>query len=180
MLHYPIALPADYRMATIRDRIATRAAAFDAWPGLGWKAFLVRERGVAGATDNQYAPLYCWPDAAAAAGFLIGPFFAGVCEAFGRPAVHTSLLVRRQESAGAGKPRWATVETHPAAAGAPQPPSGDDVDAAALHSAWVSLDTTRWTWTTHLLWTGDAPPPQRGRATRYELAHFSCPGTGSA
>jgi hypothetical protein len=46
---YEIALPADYEMRIIRDRVATRGSSFDEFPGLGVKVFLIRERGRHGA-----------------------------------------------------------------------------------------------------------------------------------
>jgi Domain of unknown function (DUF4865) len=39
-MQYEISLPADYDMGIIRDRVATRGATFDDYPGLGLKAFL--------------------------------------------------------------------------------------------------------------------------------------------
>lgn len=44
-MEYEITLPADYDMEIIRNRIATRGHLMDAYPGLGLKAYLVRERG---------------------------------------------------------------------------------------------------------------------------------------
>ncbi len=47
-------------MGVIRERVATRGAAMDAFPGLGLKAYGIRERGVRGARVNEYAPFYLW------------------------------------------------------------------------------------------------------------------------
>ncbi|GGO10638.1 hypothetical protein GCM10010116_21330 [Microbispora rosea subsp. aerata] len=38
--------------------MATRGHALDDRAGLGLKAYLIRERGVAGSPVNQYAPFY--------------------------------------------------------------------------------------------------------------------------
>lgn len=57
-MQYAIALPADYDLGVIRQRVATRGAAMDAFPGLGLKAYGIRERGVRGARVNEYAPFY--------------------------------------------------------------------------------------------------------------------------
>jgi len=86
---YRIALPADYDMAVIRERVATRGPSFDSFPGLGLKCFLIREKGKYGAHGNQYAPVYLWPQVDTMWGFLAGPAFAGIKEAFGVPPVET-------------------------------------------------------------------------------------------
>jgi hypothetical protein len=89
-MQYEITLPADYDMQIIRDRVATTGHLLDAYPGLGLKVFLIRERGVDGSTANQYAPFYLWADAAGAASFLwSGAGFTAILRDFGRPVVQT-------------------------------------------------------------------------------------------
>lgn len=177
MLQYAFALPADYPMRTVRERIAARGPQFDTLPGLGWKAFLVREKGVAGATDHQYAPLYLWPSAPAAATFLAGPFFAAVSSAFGRPRVATSLLLGHRENAPAQSPRWCTSESFALRTLSELPQwlaqLGRDAPASR-HSEWLALDASRWILTRHRLWWGEQPPPS-GDALLFEIAHFSRP-----
>jgi hypothetical protein len=56
LMHCPIALPADYDMAVIRERVGTRGSALDDRKGLRRKAYCVRERGIGGSPVNQYAP----------------------------------------------------------------------------------------------------------------------------
>lgn len=58
-MRYAITLPADYDMGIIHDRVATKGPLLDDFPGLGVKAYLVRERGEHGSPVNQYAPFYC-------------------------------------------------------------------------------------------------------------------------
>lgn len=86
---YEIALPADYDMQIIRDRVANTGSNFDAFPGLGLKCFLIRERGRHGAQGNQYAPVYLWPEIERMWGFLAGPPFAKIKADFGPPPVST-------------------------------------------------------------------------------------------
>lgn len=86
---YQITLPADYRMQTIRDRVASKGASFDTFPGLGLKCFLIREKGKFGAESNQYAPVYLWPHVDAMWGFLAGPAFGAIKDSFGVPPVET-------------------------------------------------------------------------------------------
>ena len=89
-MQYEITLPADYDMRIIRERVATTGARLDNYPGLGVKAFLIRERGVDGSTVNQYAPFYLWNDDAGAASVLwSGAGFTAILRDFGRPVVQT-------------------------------------------------------------------------------------------
>ncbi|WP_457104216.1 DUF4865 family protein [Methylobacterium sp. P5_C11] len=85
-------LPTDYAMDGIRERVAARAAAWDAAPGLVFKAFAIEDRA-RGAAANAYSSLYLWRDAGAAADFLAGPGFRAVIESFGRPRIETWLAV---------------------------------------------------------------------------------------
>lgn len=89
-MQYEITLPADYDMAIIRNRIATRGYRTDDFAGLGIKAYCVRERGVAGSPVNQYAPFYLWHTVGGMNRFLWGGGgFQGIVRDFGRPVVRT-------------------------------------------------------------------------------------------
>lgn len=83
-------LPADYDMNRIRDRVAERASAWDALPGLVFKAVTIEDLG-RGAGANAYSSLYLWQDAGAAAAYLAAPTFRAVVDSFGRPRVETWL-----------------------------------------------------------------------------------------
>ncbi|MFI6152620.1 DUF4865 family protein [Kitasatospora sp. NPDC051170] len=86
-MQYEITLPADYDMGIIRRRVAERGHLLDGHPGLGLKAYLIRERGRDASPVNQYAPFYLWRTAEGMNGFLWGPGFRGLSADFGRPAV---------------------------------------------------------------------------------------------
>jgi hypothetical protein len=89
-MQYQITLPADYDMDVIRQRVARTGHLLDHYPGLGLKAFLVREKGTDGSPVNQYAPFYLWHDTAGAASFLwSGVGFSAIVRDFGRPVVQT-------------------------------------------------------------------------------------------
>jgi hypothetical protein len=83
-MQYSFVLPADYDMAVIRERIATKGPLLDDLPGLVFKAYLYSS-----APEHAYAPFYLWRDEEAMHGFLNGPAFAGVTRAFGWPSVKT-------------------------------------------------------------------------------------------
>ena len=71
MMQYTHRLPADYEMRRIRERAAARGPEWDFYPGLFFKAFLVRERGKCGADANAYSSLYLWRDARAPVLFIL-------------------------------------------------------------------------------------------------------------
>lgn len=85
---YAITLPADYDMQIIRSRVAARGPGFDAFPGLGIKTFLIREKGWFNAESNQYAPVYLWPSVQAIWGFVAGEGFKGILDSFGWTRIH--------------------------------------------------------------------------------------------
>ncbi len=70
LMRYEITLPADYDMGVIHRRVATRGSGTDRFPGLGIKAYLVRERGRHGSPVNQYAPFYLWAELSGMNAFL--------------------------------------------------------------------------------------------------------------
>lgn len=96
-MQYEITLPADYDMAIIRQRVATKGAMTDDFEGLGLKAYGIRERGVDGSPVNQYAPFYLWASVEGMNQFLWGAGFAGLSRDFGRPIVRqwTGLAFER-------------------------------------------------------------------------------------
>jgi len=93
-MQYVFTLPADYDMGRIVDRVATRGGAFDEFPGLLFKAFLMSEAGREGAVANRYAPFYVWRSPEALSGFLAHAGFAAVVASFGRPQVRTWLPLK--------------------------------------------------------------------------------------
>ena len=110
-MQYEITLPADYDMGIIRKRVADKGHLLDAHPGLGLKAYLVRERGQDGSPVNQYAPFYLWRTAEGMNGFLWGPGFRGLSADFGRPAVHHWLGAGLVEGTRTDAPTTATRTT---------------------------------------------------------------------
>ena len=88
---YIITLPAEFDMAIIRERVRKKGPAFDTFPGLGLKAFMIREKGRFGAENNQYAPVYLWPSVEAIWGFIAGEGFDGILQSFGWTPVYNWL-----------------------------------------------------------------------------------------
>ncbi len=184
-MQYEITLPADYDMTIVRERVATRGHALDDRPGLGLKAYLVRERGVAGSAVNQYAPFYLWNDAGRMGEFLVGGGgFQGIVADFGRPAVRhwTGLAVEAGRARGTA-PRAASRRL------VPLPASADLTERVAaalaglrelggadgLHTAALAVDPHHWRLMTFALWEREAPGAH-GDAEHYEVLHLSAPG----
>jgi hypothetical protein len=181
-MQYEITLPADYDMRGIRSRVAAKAPVLDHLPGLGLKAYLIRERGVDGSPVNQYAPFYLWAATEGMGGFLWGGGgFGGIVGSFGRPAVRHWTGVACLAGPDRGSvPRHATrhIEALPADAD----PAGLVAEAVAdlrrrarqtgLHTTALAVDPRSWELVRFTLWTDpaaatDAPP--------YQVLHLSAP-----
>lgn len=186
---YEITLPADYDMGIIRKRVAAGGHVLDDRAGLGLKAYVIRERGVAGSPVNQYAPFYLWRDAGAMAHFLVGGGgFQNIVRDFGRPVVrHWTGVACHAGPARASLPRAASrqLTTIPAIAGDP-----DGLGLAALierevadlaqlarhddvHTAALAVDPHHWQLMRFVLWR-DAVADDAA-TERYEVLHVSTP-----
>ncbi|SEQ87437.1 DUF4865 family protein [Microlunatus flavus] len=179
--HYPIALPRDYDMSVIRERVQTRGSALDTRAGLVAKAYCVREAGVEGAERNEYAPFYLWGDTDAAADFLWrGTGFHGIVHDFGRPRVHTWV-----PEAVASGPVPADAVTHATVDVRPIAPDTDLVALAAelreqthelvgageVHLSVAGIDPTHWTVVRFSTGSG----PRSGPGLQYRVLHVSQP-----
>ena len=181
-MQYELTLPADYDMEIIRKRVRNGGPRTDGFPGLGIKAYLIRERGVDGSPVNQYAPFYVWRDISGMKEFLWGGgWFTRIVEDFGRPPVrHWTGVDFRPGPAGATTPVYATKHLEPLAPGVDP---AEPVRAAreelgdllpGVHSVALAVDPRQWELVRFTLWT-ETPPESAG--TRYQLLHLS---TGSA
>ncbi|GGV35306.1 DUF4865 family protein [Streptomyces spectabilis] len=180
-LQYEITLPADYDMGVIRDRVAAKGHLLDEFPGLGFKAYLMRERGVDGSPVNQYAPFYLWNTAEGMNSFLWGPGFQGLTDDFGRPVVqHWMALAHEAGSAVDATPKAAVRHRTPLPEGAriADLTTGLLDDAATLSHAdgaigvVVAVDPRHWEAVTFSLWAHEAPE-ERGEV--FQVLHCSTP-----
>ncbi|SEG90213.1 protein of unknown function [Actinacidiphila yanglinensis] len=181
-MNYRIPLPADYDMGIIRHRVATRGHLLDEFPGLGQKAYLIRERGTDGSPVNEYAPFYLWNTPQGMNGFLWGPGFRGLVEDFGRPTVeHWTVLGFERGPAVASPPSAAVraarrlgADEDPAAAFARELDGLRETAAHAdLHSAALLVDPRHWEVLRFTLWRGAAPDEPDGE--RFQVLHLSRP-----
>jgi hypothetical protein len=181
---YSVQLPADYNMDLIRGRIRDRGAAFDHFPGLGLKAFLITEKA-RGATTNRYAPFYLWNDVSGTNDFLFGDGFAGVTESFGRPLVEHWLGTDVRLGDTARSPRSATREDQAVAEldlATLREAQREWLESCArddrgLYAAAVALDPHRWQVVRFALWhVAAAAIATTAAVTAYEVLHLSVPG----
>ncbi|WP_405592432.1 DUF4865 family protein [Streptomyces sp. NBC_01190] len=181
-MNYRITLPADYDMGIIHRRVATRGHLLDTFPGLGLKAYLVRERGTDGSPVNQYAPFYLWNTARGMNSFLWGAGFRGIVSDFGRPVVeHWSGLGFEHGPAVAGVPCAADRLTW---SPAPDEDPGPALERAVrelperaarpgVHSVALGIDPRRWELVRLTLWQDQAP--EEAGSERYRVLHLSRP-----
>ncbi|WP_328911819.1 MULTISPECIES: DUF4865 family protein [unclassified Streptomyces] len=189
-MNYRITLPADYDMGIVRHRVATKGPLLDDFPGLGQKAYLIRERGVDGSPVNQYAPFYLWNTAEGMNSFLWGPGFQSLIEDFGRPVVeHWTGLGFARGPAAPEVPRAAARRSRPldpaerpaAVIGRALEELPELAARPGVHSAAVVIDPRHWELLHFTLWR-DAAPDEPG-TERYQVLHLSRPeldalGTG--
>lgn len=173
-MQYSFVLPADYDMAVIRERIATKGPLLDGLPGLIFKAYLHAE-----APEQTYAPFYLWRDEEAMHGFLNGPAFAGVARAFGWPSVKTWTPWHASVGADVREARFATrgdAVIAPYSALSELRLQEEAFARQALAqgalAVVVGFESVTWTITRLCLWR-DAPPADAGQ--RYLVGHVSAP-----
>ena len=177
-MQYRFPLPADYDMAIIDRRIADKGHLTDGFPGLLFKAYLSARKSGPG-QDNTYAPFYVWNTVDGMHAFLNGPGFAGVAQAFGRPAVATWLVWCAQLGAGCAQARFASVERLPVAPGTDLEAlrghetrlAADSVDSGGALAAVAGYEPGDWTLVRFRLW--DRAPVADATLTVYAVGHVS-------
>ncbi|GGO41265.1 DUF4865 family protein [Streptomyces lasiicapitis] len=181
---YEISLPADYDMGVIRERVATKGHLLDAFPGLGFKAYLMRERGVGGSPVNQYAPFYLWNTPEGLNSFLWGPGFQGLSEDFGRPVVQHWMALGYEDGAAVGaRPVAAVRHLRPVPEGTRNGDLADELLAEARSLAdldgsvgvVVAVDPRHWEAVTFSLWADETP---KAAGEVFQVLHFSSPELG--
>ncbi|MFJ9135939.1 DUF4865 family protein [Streptomyces sp. NPDC102256] len=180
-MQYEITLPADYDMTVVRDRVARVGHLLDAWDGLGFKAYLMRERGVDGSPVNQYAPFYLWNTTQGMNSFLWGGAFQGLVNDFGRPVVqHWTGLAHEEGDAAGSAPVAAVRSRRPVAEGTDlsevmAEAVRETTRLASLHgvvSATAAVDPRHWEIVHFSLWAA-ASPEAAGEI--FQVLHLSRP-----
>ncbi|MEW2163649.1 DUF4865 family protein [Streptomyces sp. NPDC007084] len=184
-IQYEVTLPADYDMTVIRDRVARLGHLLDSWDGLGFKAYLMRERGVDGSPVNQYAPFYLWNTVEGMNSFLWGGPFQGLVNDFGRPVVQHWTGLAYEDGGAAGSPAEVAVRRR-------QPvPEGVELTEAmeeavretkrlasldGVVGAAAAVDARHWEIVHFSLWSGSSP---KASGEVFQVLHLSEPERGS-
>lgn len=182
-IRYAIALPRDYDMSVIRERVATKGHALDDYAGLLFKAYCLSEVGINGATQNLYAPFYVWSNTSRMGQFLWGgDGFQGIERDFGRPAIDSWAVTSVHLTEGKlREARYATFATSIAA------PATTLDEVAGQHKASASLAMARkdtaatvrgidmGTGAT-MAFTVLSKLPRNSDVPVFEVAHVSVPG----
>ncbi|MGW3729969.1 DUF4865 family protein [Streptomyces sp. NPDC000851] len=181
-MQYELTLPADYDMKIIRRRVARKGHLLDEWQGLGFKTYLMRERGVHGSPVNQYAPFYLWNTVAGMNSFLWGGPFQGIADDFGRPSVRQWTGLAYEEGGAAHSSARTAVRRRQRV-----PTDGllSEVMAEAVREtgrlagkdgavlAAAAVDTGHWELVHFSLWEHDTPKTE---GDVFEVLHMSAPG----
>ncbi|MEV6025642.1 DUF4865 family protein [Streptomyces sp. NPDC052036] len=183
-MQYELTLPADYDMGIVRSRVSRVGHLLDDWAGLGFKTYLIRERGVHGSIVNQYAPFYLWNTIEGMNTFLWTGAFQGLVDDFGRPVVRQWTGLAYEEGVAAGSPAVVAVrgrERVPDGVGLSET-MADVVreterlaaaDGAVLAAA--AVDTRGWEVVRFSLWDHEAP---KASGDVFQVLHTSAPGRG--
>lgn len=183
-MQYELTLPADYDMGVIRSRVARIGHLLDDWEGLGFKTYLMRERGVNGSPVNQYAPFYLWNTVEGMNTFLWGGAFQGLSNDFGRPSVRQWTGLAYEEGGAVGSSARAAVrrlqpvpdgaELSEVMAGAAREAERLAGEEGAVFAA-AAVDTSRWELVHFSLWAHETP---KADGDVFEVLHVSAPGRG--
>ncbi|WP_109000543.1 DUF4865 family protein [Streptomyces rishiriensis] len=189
-LQYELTLPADYDTEIIRTRVSRRGHLLDDWPGLGLKAYLLRERGVHGSPVNQYAPFYLWNAVDGMNAFLWGGGFQRLSDDFGRPRARQWTGLAYEEGVAAGAPaRFAVRRRRPVPDAAVLAEAVQEaVDEAGRLArqegavlAAAAVDTSRWETVHFSLWEHPEGREDREHGTPkaegdvFQVLHLSAP-----
>lgn len=176
--HYLHRLPSDYDLNIIRERALQRGPLWDAVPGLRFKAFLLGEKGLHGASGHSYSSLYLWDSAERVRDFLVEGRYQGVIDSYGRAPISTWLSLDAQLGAAA-KARYAHIQARelaPAADLAASLAQARELNQAraaqpGVAASVVALDPQRWQLLEVLL----AEHPQTGAGQVYEVLYLARP-----
>jgi hypothetical protein len=184
---YTVGLPADYDMGIIRRRVEEKGSAYDTFPGLYLKAFLIRERRW-GAICSEYAPFYLWPTTDAMWKFVAGDGFRGIVESFCWTPIHTwfTLTVSTRPGLQPAKVRSATRELSAILPGTNLTrfrESEETDDAALLMSnarlaaRVVAVNIEHWQLVRFALWLCPQEDiPAEPGCDKFEVLRLSAPG----
>ena len=178
--HYAHRLPADYDIGIIRSRARARGHLFDAIPELYFKAFLLRERGRFGATQNEYSSLYLWRKDEGFRNFLVDGRTKSVTDSFGRPQIETRFVLDALKGEGR-EARFLYRQDQDIPVDADLTTvfadeiarNRETAQQAGVVAAAVGVDAQRWKFSRVLL--SENEPGGREQGTAYQVLYLATP-----
>jgi hypothetical protein len=183
-MQYSFVLPADYDMAIIRQRIASKGHLLDDFDGLHFKAYLhaARDSASLATRENLYAPFYLWRDSAAMQRFLGSAGFAQLTQSFGWPVIRCWPVWDAYVSPDARDATLAsrdidTIAPYSALDALRQDDHATlqrDIERGAL-AAVNAFEPTTWTRVRFRLWGEPHPALADHHRQLYDVGHVSQP-----
>lgn len=179
-MQYAIALPTDYDMQIIRDRVAATGHLMDGFAGLEFKAFLIQEKNQ-GAARNTYAPFYVWRDVDGMSNFCWSePGYSAIVRDFGRHPIQdwtvAKLVQGPAEYAAARSLTMKTVKLPDSAAPSQCLPAIIEPFLSASNECTITrlaaVDVTTWSVILVELSAAELDQAAVGQTT-YEVLHVS-------
>lgn len=179
-MQYAVQLPADYDMQIIRDRVTNTGHLLDGFPGLKFKAYLLREKAN-GAPGNEYAPFYVWDDIDGMRAFCWGDLgYSSIVRDFGRRPIQDWTVVNVTNGPAHLKDaKSLALTTHPLPGGMTPAQAIDALTRDFLHTTtpdtvWcvAAVDVTTWTLILVEIST-TAPHQDNPSCASYEVLHIS-------
>lgn len=184
-MQYIFTLPADYDMALIRARIATKGHLMDTFSHLVFKAFLhaSRDQERRHACENLYAPFYLWESAEGMNHFLGSNGFAALTSSFGWPSIKTwsvweSRLQTTLAAAVCATREIVQIQPHTVLADLRKTEAESvwaDVDKHGALGAVVGFEPNTWTLVRFRLWPHYQKSFDQAGMQAYEVGHLSIP-----
>jgi Domain of unknown function (DUF4865) len=183
-MQYSFTLPADYDMAIVRQRIASKGHLLDDFDGLHFKAYLhaSRDNAALSTRENLYAPFYLWRDSAAMQRFLGSAGFAQLTQAFGWPAIRCwpvwdAYLSPEAQHASLASRELDTIAPYSSLDLLRQDDHASlqhDIERGAL-AAVNAFEPTTWTRVRFRLWGEPHPSLAADHRQLYHVGHVSQP-----
>mgnify|MGYP005989006809 CR=1 FL=1 len=168
-------------MSRERELALARGPLWDDAPHLYFKAFLLREAGKHGATENGYSSMYLWEHEDWFAEFLSSDRFQLVIDLYGRPDIPTWVALDARRGADVN-PRFAYIEDLDIAPDrdARRVLASEVADNGArsqqdgTSAAVVAVDTRNWR-VRRIVLSSRAPGDERSRGVCHQIFYLAQP-----
>ncbi|WP_063332311.1 DUF4865 family protein [Marinomonas sp. TW1] len=153
IMQYQFALPAQFDMNIIRQRIEQNGHKLNGFPDLGFKAFMFQEQDSPDIyqLENNYAPFYFWNSSDGMKEFLASDGYHNLEQAFGRPEVCSYLPFIHKQYTNVSDSRYVLAskenvsrDTNIRTLLTQQQALADNFNHSEVTAYIVALDTKMW------------------------------------